>query len=378
MKIATVIGICALTGATAFGCSGSGSSTGDLGSNGDDGTSSGSTNSSSGAASSSGSSGISSGATGSSSGTTTSSSGAAASSSGVTVTGGDGGVVTTTGGDGGAALDDPETDYTMTKTVTMDSFPVAANGEVYMCQHFANPWGAQVDIKTYSLDMAAGSHHMFAFYDTSNSNSAVAACPQGGNTFGAFTFTSQQEQVTQTYPATVGATIPATTGFNMMVHYLNTSGATIMSHVALTMYVAKKSVVTQHAGVIFLNDIGIVVPPGMSQQSPLSPYTLPQDVNIMFSASHMHKEATNFIATAGSQTLFTTTQWAEPAAKQYSPPLLLKKGTAINWTCTYNNTTSQTLTFGESAQTNVMCISTSIFYPVADVTNPVLGNAATF
>src|ERR1700679_999158 len=130
----------------------------------------------------------------------------------------------------------------MQKTVTRDAFPVAAKGEVYMCQHFWNPWGAQVDIKTYSLDMAAGSHHMFAFYDTSNSSSAVAACPQGGNTFGAFTFTSQQEQVTQTYPATVGATIPANTGFNMMVHYLNTSGSTIMSHVAPTMYVAKANV----------------------------------------------------------------------------------------------------------------------------------------
>jgi hypothetical protein len=379
MKIATIIGICTLASATAFGCSGSsGSSTGNLGGNetGDDGTSSGSAGASSGATSSS-SGGASSGTTGASSGATTSSSGAGT-SSGVTVTGGDGGVVTVTGGDGGAALDDPETDYTQTKTVTMDSFAVAANAEVYMCQHFVNPWGAQVDIKTYSLDMATGSHHMFAFYDTSNTSSAVAACPDGGNTFGAFTFTSQQEQVTQTYPATVGATIPANTGFNMMVHYLNTSGSTIMSHVALTMYVAKQNVVTQHAGVIFLNDVGILVPPGVSQQSPITPYTLPQDVYIMFSASHMHKEATNFIATAGSQTLFTTTQWAEPPAKAYSPPLHLTKGTQINWTCTYDNMTSTTLTFGESAQTNVMCISTSIFYPVSDVTNPVLGNAATF
>jgi hypothetical protein len=42
------------------------------------------------------------------------------------------------------------------------------------------------------------------------------------------------------------------------------------------------------------------------------------------------------------------------------------------------NTTGQELTFGESAETNVMCISSNIFYPVTDVTNPVLGNPAGF
>jgi hypothetical protein len=42
------------------------------------------------------------------------------------------------------------------------------------------------------------------------------------------------------------------------------------------------------------------------------------------------------------------------------------------------NTTGQELTFGESAVTNVMCISSNIFYPVSDVTNPVLGATSGF
>jgi hypothetical protein len=257
----------------------------------------------------------------------------------------------------------------------MDSFAVPANGEVYMCQHFVNPWGAQVDIKTYSLDMANGSHHMFAFYQTGATDGTVAACPEGGLTFGAFTFTAQAHQVTQTYPATVGATIPANTGFNMMVHYLNTGTTTITSHVALTMYVAKPNVVTNHAGVIFLNNAGISIQPN-STQTATSTYTLPQNVSIMYADSHMHNLATNFIATYGNnQTLFQTTEWQEPAALVYSPPLQLSAGTTITWSCTYNNTTSNTLTFGESALKNVMCISTNIYYPVSDVTNPVLGSA---
>jgi hypothetical protein len=267
-------------------------------------------------------------------------------------------------------MDNPETDYSMTKTITMDSFTVPAHGEVFYCQTFANPWGAQVDIKTYSLNMSTGSHHMFAFYQAGGTDGALAQC--SGLTYGAFTFTSQSPTLTQTYPATVGATVPATTGFNMMVHYLNTGSTPINSHVVLTMYVAKSGVVTQHAGVIFLNDAGISVKPGVS--TTMTSYTLPQAVTILSSDSHMHQQATNFVATAGSTTLYSTNDWNEPVAKSYNPPLQLPAGTNVTWSCTYDNMTNTTLTFGESAQTNVMCISVSIFYPVADVNNPVLGS----
>jgi hypothetical protein len=372
MKIGTIVGICALACATALGCSGTDTSGGggDLGNQSGSDTSSGSSNSGSSGASASGSSSSGSSHSGSSSSGSSnsgSSSGSSGSGSGST-TPADGGIVS---GDA-AAGDNAETDYSQTKTITMTDFQVAAHGEVYYCQNFANPWGKQVDIKTYSLDMSTGSHHMFAFYLNNASNGGVAPCPAGGLTFGAFTFTSQSPQQTQTYPDTVGATLPATTGFQMMVHYLNTGSSPITAHIALTMNIAKPNVVTQHAGVIFLNNAGISAPPGMSTAT--SSYTLPQNVTILSSDSHMHQGATNFVATAGSQTLFTTTEWAEPPAKVYSPPLQLPVGTNITWSCTYNNTTGTTLKFGESAQTSVMCISVSIFYPVADVTNPELGS----
>jgi hypothetical protein len=67
-----------------------------------------------------------------------------------------------------------------------------------------------------------------------------------------------------------------------------------------------------------------------------------------------------------------------PPAKVFSPALALTAGTSITWTCTDVNATGQELTFGESAVTNVMCIYTSIFYPVSDVTNPVLGSLIGF
>jgi hypothetical protein len=373
------IGICSLaTAVSMLGCSGSGQpGTGFSG--GDDaaaaGTDAGGTQSSSsgGGTSSGGSSGggASSGGSGSSSGGLSGSS--SSSSSGSSSGGSSGGLMMSDAAPGS----NPEIDYsTQPITLTMTQFTVQPGQEVFYCQNFANPWKKQVDIKTYSLNMGMGSHHMFAFYASNATNGALAACPSGGLTFGPFTFSAQSPQATITYPATVGATLPAATGFQLMVHYLNTTGAPITSSVALTMYIAKPNVVTNHAGSLFLNNALISVPASCTTgcQS-TSTYTLPQAVNILSADSHMHKYATNFVATLSTgQTLFQTTQWAEPPAKVYSPPLAIPAGTTITWTCTDVNTTGTTLTFGESANTNVMCISSNIFYPVTDVTNPVLGS----
>jgi hypothetical protein len=146
--------------------------------------------------------------------------------------------------------------------------------------------------------------------------------------------------------------------------------------VSLTMYVAKPNVVTNHAGVIFLNNAGIYVPTGGQAVETTDSYTLPQDVYILTASSHMHKYATKFVASASSgQTLYSTTSWDNPTPATYSPALHLSSGTSITWTCTDVNTTGSALTFGESANTNVMCIDVNIFYPVQDVTNPVLGSA---
>jgi hypothetical protein len=262
----------------------------------------------------------------------------------------------------------------------MTPFQVAAGGEVYYEQTFANPWGKQVDIKTYDLNMSPGSHHIFAFYVTNATNSGTAvSVPNGGVTFGPYTFTAQSPKVTSTYPQSVGAAIPATTGFKLSVHYLNTGSTALTANVALTMSIAKTGVVTNHAGAIFLNQVqmtvaatGCTTAPGCASTSA---YTLPQDVYIMWAGSHMHKFATNFTATTNTGvTIFSTTEWAEPPAKVYSPPLHLTAGTQIIWSCSDVNTTGATLTFGEHATTNVMCIASDGFYPVSDINNPVIGS----
>jgi hypothetical protein len=282
-------------------------------------------------------------------------------------------------GDAGP-MDNPEIDYSTPPTMlTMTAFSVPPGQEVYQCQTFANPWGQQVDIKDYTLVMGPGSHHMFAFYQDSATDGANTACAAGGLTFAPFTFSAQSPNAEITYPPTIGATLPATTGFLLNVHYINTGSTDLPGSVALTMSIAKPGVVTNHAGVLFLNQAEMTVDPSCTTASGGCPstsiYQLPQDVNILSAVSHMHRFGTHFVAnTSTGIKLFETTEWAEPPAKAYCPPLHLASGTSIAWQCTDVNDTGSTLTFGEYANSNVMCISSNIFYPVMDVTNPVLGS----
>jgi hypothetical protein len=204
----------------------------------------------------------------------------------------------------------------------------------------------------------------------------------GGLTFGAFTFVSQSPKKTVDFPQSVGATIPASTGFQLMVHYLNTTASALTASLNLTMYIAKPGAVTQHAGVLFLSNSTMTVAPTCTSGCPATQsYTLPQDVYVLSTEGHMHKYGTNFVTTvspAGSLPngqLYQTTVWNEPQQQSFSPPVMLSTGTTVTWTCTDVNTTGQTLTFGESAATNVMCISQSIVYPITDVSNPVLGSS---
>jgi len=204
-------------------------------------------------------------------------------------------------------------------------FDVPAGSEAYKCRTFANPFGGQdTDIKTYEEHMTRGSHHMFLFFVPNAVDGPLGDCPSGGLEFHPYPFTAQVPDSTLTYPASVGSLVPGNTGFMLNAHFLNVGAQDLQATLTVTLHVAE---------------------PG---------------------------SATQFTATAGSQALYQTTSWDSPVPALYTPPLELASGTNVTFSCTYVNDTGQTLTFGESAQTNVMCIYEMLFYPVADPKNPTI------
>jgi hypothetical protein len=263
-------------------------------------------------------------------------------------------------------------DIAYTVTLTMGQFTVPPNTELYKCQDFANPFGDQsTDIVAFEVVMNAGSHHFTLFNQANATNGPLIDCPEGGLKSGPYSFGAQVEKSRQTYPQGVGVTIPRTMGFTMNSHYINVGATPMQASVMVTMSVAAPGVVTQHAGILQDVLLSIAVPPGKDPVTVTGSCTVPQDMNVIATASHMHVRAEHFISTSGGKTLFETSD-VEPPLAQMSPPLPLKSGADITWSCVYRNETDSTLTYGPSATRNVMCNQVFLFYPVADVTNPLL------
>ena len=241
------------------------------------------------------------------------------------------------------------------------TFQVPPGGEVYQCQNFKNPVGQDIAILESYSTMAPGSHHMFVFHGSSYDADTNSTATCSGTEFADYIHSAQTPNQEILYPANVGRSLVGTDGLRILAHYLNSTNDTLTGQVNVKFFYADPSAVQYLAADIFLNKIDISVGAGMVTQS--SSYTTPFEMKLLGAVSHMHKRGVGFVAkTSTGTTLYQGTTWDEPVANTFNPALEIPSGTGITWTCSYDNETGMTLTFGESAATNEMCIFTGTFY----------------
>jgi hypothetical protein len=297
-------------------------------------------------------------------------SGGAGGAGGVVTMGGSGGTVATGGtvgtgaapGSGGANVIPPDPN---TVTLTMDSFTVAPGAEVYMCQNYDNPFGGQdAGIAKFVTDMSPGSHHLHLFYKATSTDRKLESC--SGLEFHPLLHASGRPHQEEAYPPDMAAKLKGTDGVRLQVHYLNTTPdtLTVSASTKLTK-VANPSAITKWVGQLYFNRVYLQVPPGSGKKVTTS-CSVPQGygpISLIGAGSHMHRRGVHFVATTSTGLkLLETSEWAEPAPVAYDPPIVLNAGDRISWECTYDNGTGRTLTFGESADTNEMCIYLARFY----------------
>lgn len=249
---------------------------------------------------------------------------------------------------------------TQTLTLATDFIDVPVGGETFQCQNFANTIGKDVDFLYSESFMTPGSHHMFAFREPGLTNSPLQNC--NGLEFTEFVHSAQTPQQVLSYPAGVGRYFPASDGVRILAHYLNTTSSALHAQVTVTFHYVDSSQVQAHAAEIFLNNATVRVRPGQSTVS--HSYSLPYDIKLLGGVSHMHRTGVGFTSsTSDGRIIYQGTDWNEPKEATFDPPMDIGAGTTITWACSYNNTTGTTLTFGESAATNEMCIFSGTFYP---------------
>ena len=217
-----------------------------------------------------------------------------------------------------------------------------------------------VNIQEFESHMVAGSHHMLLFYKPGAMDTALEDC--SGLEFAATPYGSQTPDDTLTFPPGVAALVPGSDGLRIQSHYLNTTSSPIDAHVVVILHLAAPGSVMNEAGVLFVIDQDIDVPPAASTVN-TDDCTLPLDMNMIRASSHMHRHGTDFASTIAGETVYDTTTWSDPVPSAFAPPMVFHAGDPLHFACSFTNDGTSTLTFGESALTNEMCIFTASFYP---------------
>ncbi len=258
-----------------------------------------------------------------------------------------------------------------TLTYTLKPFTLQPGEEKIEC-YYVPPDGKDKYFNQITVDMAAGSHHLVVFrvldqmgmpaygpQDCINGEMPAFATLDG------MLPGSQQPHTEYQFPDGVGMKITKDEGVWFQSHYINATTAAITTAVSWKISLVDQSTVPQLAGLIFYSDYQLMVTPGMSTAGMTC--KAPFDMNLLTATGHMHKRGIDFLATGAGQTLFHTTDWSEPNGAIFPlPGVALKKGDPIQFTCTYNNTSNNTYTFGNSAENNEMCIFPAIYYPSSD------------
>ncbi len=251
-----------------------------------------------------------------------------------------------------------------TVTLTLDAFTVGPGQEVFKYQDFVNPFnGVDTEITEWESHMSTGSHHLLVFYQQVTSDQPLV--DGNGLMFGPTPYGAQQPDLSITYPQGVAALVPGAQGLRVQVHYLNASPNTLNPTVHVVLHKAMPGTITQHAGVYFMLNPDVTTPP-MSMRTVTKSCSLPFAANLIYATGHMHQHATDFTATTGGTMFYQTSDWSQAPTRALSPALQVTAGQQITWSCTFNNMTDTTLVFGESAQTNEMCILSGQYYPVPD------------
>jgi hypothetical protein len=282
-------------------------------------------------------------------------------------------------------------------TFTMD-LNVPAGVEFLKCIYAAVPSNRGViAVPSAESHYTPGSHHMLAYRtdltSIPSSQTGVFDCEDGSfsqdgswmqHNRGSY-YEAQQPDSRRDLPEGVAHKFQPGEVVIIQSHYVNTTAKDIAAHIVFTLHTMDPAMVKYEASTILWSNLNINIAPHSKARVTMT-CPIMADMIPALLWSHMHSRAVNFVATtddsaaaAALGTLYTEKDWSEPQPREYpsNPPVTLHAGTNVTFSCDYQNDTDATFTYGNSAQTNEMCILHGMYYPKAEMGQGCFGGNAT-
>ncbi|CAN5845024.1 hypothetical protein BH11MYX4_BH11MYX4_09580 [soil metagenome] len=253
----------------------------------------------------------------------------------------------------------------------------AAPGEEHtkcVVKKLANP--TSMHVGTVHNVLGAGSHHLIVYRvnDTVEQTTPFDCQPFTDTldpTKGSTLMISQKVDDALILPEGVAYTLAANQMVRLEMHYINPSAAPIMVQSTTTFIPIEDAKFKDEADFLFIGTPDIKLNPGESKTIGPMHIKLPAEydnVNFFAITGHEHQYGTNVLVSTAMSKADPGTPvydvknwlWSEPATVQGN--FKLPKGGGFNFSCSYKNTSSSNVGFGESAN-DEMCFFWAYYYP---------------
>lgn len=255
---------------------------------------------------------------------------------------------------------------------------IAPGEETTLCYYFRTPNTEAMAINHFVSNMTPGSHHMI-MYRTSEPkmpDGTVSADNCGtsvsGTDFPQWIYAASQPTADLPFPTDDGAGKPLAidlapgTPMFFQMHYLNASDDPLTVNVTLNAEALDAGVAyTKTAAYITYNG-SISIPNGSVGHVESSACESNANAKFWMMSTHAHKQAVKTrVLNAGTE-MYMDTDWEHPAPRMFmEPSSFFTFSGDLTYECTYDNNTGRTISDGDSAVTDEMCMAVGYYFKTA-------------
>ncbi len=255
--------------------------------------------------------------------------------------------------------------------------PVPANAEKTVC--IVKTLGNSDDIVVtgMSATLAPGSHHLVVYRTTAPVNLTPTPCsPFAGIGSGTDMpiLIATKAETTWAFPSGVGLELKPNQALRIEAHYLNVGATAIEGHGSVSFQGGPVSAAGafQPADVLVWGTTQISIPAESTWSTGVHFQAGMAGTHMLSLTTHEHRLGSRVqvwtSAAPGSQgeLLADAKDWASPAWLVLPTPLDFDGTNGVSYQCDWNNTTNETVNFGESAL-DEMCFVIGYYYPSTGV-----------
>lgn len=271
-----------------------------------------------------------------------------------------------------------------TYKLSLGPITVAPGDEATRCVNLRLSNTGPIKVHQMRNLLSNGSHHLIVYKD--DMNTTERATPYDCQPFtGALNLSGMVAPVMITQKADDSLTLPNRVAYtfasNQMIriemHYINSSDTPLEVSATSEFYAVPESAIDHEANILFIGTPDINIPAGATKdvQAYFNPTRAQLDLSgakFFAITGHTHKYGKSVTvstsdASAGERTsVYAPSQfdWSEPETTVHKPEFTMPAGlqSGFDIKCSYHNTSSQTVGFGESAN-DEMCFFWAYYYP---------------